>query len=217
MKSLLLFLVGGLLLLARPAHAQLPLPIVTIPIAESQSRTQIGHQGIMGALRTVGKSLIGDGNAQQAGTKGLLDQTVALHKTWYDGLLLVTSAVRDYRGVTRIFNYQVKILTTYQRGIQQFTSDPNLTPDQLQRTVQGYAVLMKGSAELLDELSTIMTPQSAQMTDAQRFKFIDKIETRMQEQYGLVDYFTRRNVAISGQQGQKTQDLKTRLALYQGN
>lgn len=214
MKTLFLLLLSGLLLTAAPAFAQFSSPIVKIPIAEGQSRKQIGHQGMMGTLREIGKDLISDGNAEQAGTKRFLDQTVNLHRSWYDGLQLVSSAVRDYKSVARIFNYSTKILRTYERGIQHFRSDRNLTPAQLQRTVQGYSVLMQGSAKLLDELSTIMTPRTAQMTDAQRIKFIDRIEGRMREQYNLVDYFTRRNMAVSSQQAQAAQDRQTRLALY---
>ena len=202
---------GALGLLARPAQAQL---VISAPIAENQATQQAGHQGFLTALKGLGNAIMKDGNDTQSIIKSLEDQTVQMHDEWYTSLLKINSVVANYQQVKKIWGYQNRTLDLYTQNIGQLRANPYLTPTQVQGMVKGYTVLLAENVGLLDDLTTILTPSAAKMTDAQRLKFINKISDKVTHQYQLVAYFTRRNQAIASQQSQAARDTQTLKKLY---
>lgn len=210
-KFLTLACLGTLGLLARPAHAQL---VISAPIAESQATQQAGHQGILTALKGLGNAIVKDGNDTQTIIKSLEDQTTSMHEEWYSSLLKISSIVANYQQVKSIWSYQSRTMGLYTQNIAQLRRNPYLTPTQMQGMVKGYTVLLSENVGLLDDLTTVLTPGTAKMTDAQRLKFINKISDKVMHQYQLVAYFTKRNQAIATQQTQAVQDAQTLKKLY---
>ncbi len=210
-KLLTIAVVGGLALLARPAHAQL---VISAPIAEGQAVKQAGHQSILTVLKDLGNTIVKKGNDTQAIIKSLEDQTVQMHDEWYTSLLKINSVVSNYQQVKTIWSYQNRTLSLYTQNITQLRSNPYLTPSQVQGMVKGYTVLLSENVGLLDDLTTILTPSAAKMTDAQRLKFINKISDKVTHQYQLVAYFTKRNQALATQQTQNALDTQTLKKLY---
>ena len=202
---------GALGLLARPAQAQL---VISAPIAENQATQQAGHQGFLTALKGLGNAIMKDGNDTQSIIKSLEDQTVQMHDEWYTSLLKINSVVANYQQVKKIWGYQNRTLDLYTQNIGQLRANPYLTPTQVQGIVKGYTVLLAENVGLLDDLTTILTPSAAKMTDAQRLKFINRISDKVTHQYQLVSYFTRRNQAIAAQQSQAARDTQTLKKLY---
>jgi hypothetical protein len=210
-KLLLLVVLTGLGLAARPARAQL---VISAPIAEGQATKQAGHQGILTVLKDLGNTVMKTGNDTQALIKNLEDQTVQMHDEWYTSLLKINSVVANYQQVKSIWNYQNRTMSLYTQNISQLRANPYLTPTQFQGMVKGYTVLLAENVGLLDDLSTILTPGAAKMTDAQRLKFINKISDKVTHQYQLVAYFTKRNQTIATQQTQAAKDAETLKKLY---
>lgn len=212
MKRLLCcFAFGSLVLLALPARAQF---VVSVPIAEGQASKQAGHQGFLTTLRAIGNTIVKKGTNQQAIIKRLTDQTAQMHEEWYSSLLKINSVVKDYRRVQNIWTYQSRTLDLYTRNMSQLRQNPYLTPAQVQSMVKGYTVLLADNVGLLDELTVILTPNAAKMTDAQRLKFINRISDKVVHQYQLVAYFTKRNQAIAAQQGQAARESQLLKQLY---
>lgn len=210
-KLLILTILGMPGLLARPAHAQL---VITAPIAESQATQQAGHQGFLTALKGIGNAIMKSGNDTQGLIKSLEDQTASLHEEWYASLLKINSVVSDYQQVKRIWDYQDRTLSLYVQNIGQLRQNPYLTPTQIQGMVRGYTVLITENVGLFDDLTTILTPGAAKMTDAQRLKFINKISEKVTHQYQLVAYFTKRNQVLATAQEQAARDIQTLKKLY---
>lgn len=210
-KLLVTFASFGLVLLVRPVQAQM---VITAPIAESSSRKQIGHQGVMGTLKTIAKNLISQGVDQQKLTAKLTDQNMNLHKEWYSSLLKISSAVRNYGRVANIFENQGRIIAAYSVNISRFVQNPSVEPNQLAAMRNGYIELIKESGSILDDLADVMRPSHANMTDAQRIKAINKIDARMSHHLELVNYFTRRNAAITSVKEQATAEMKAIKSLY---
>lgn len=210
-KLLTLAALAGLGLAVRPARAQL---IITAPIAESQATQQAGHQGFLTILKGFGNTIMQESNDTQAVIKTLEDQTVQMHDEWYSSLLKINSVVANYQQVQRIWDYQDRTLSLYTQNIGRLRQNPYLTPTQIQGMVKGYTVLITENVGLLNDLTTILTPGQAKMTDAQRLKFINRIADKAAHQYQLVAYFTRRNQAIATAQGQAAQDAQTLKKLY---
>jgi hypothetical protein len=210
-KLLLLAVLVGLGLAAHPAHAQF---VISAPIAEGQATKQVGHQGILTVLKDLGNTVVKKGNDTQAIIKTLESQTVELHDEWYTSLLKINSMVANYQQVKSIWNYQNRTMSLYTQNIGQLRANPYLTPIQIQGMVKGYTVLLAENVGLLDDLTTILTPGAAKMTDAQRLKFINKISDKVSHQYQLVAYFTKRNQAIVTEQTQAARDNLTLKKLY---
>ncbi|GAB2452499.1 transposase [Hymenobacter qilianensis] len=211
-KTQILLCVAALCLLGTPAaHAQ---AVVSAPILEGTNFIQTGLQATLKALSTRANTLVNNGVVEQVLTKGFTEKNMLLAKQWYDGLLQVSQTVRTYRRVQHIFERQAAIITIYSNYIGRFKADPNLTPAQVAGMVRGYTTLIQESAGYLDELTAIVSPLQAKMTDAERLELIDALDDKVTHQYELVSYFTRRNLAISMQQGQAQQDRQILKQLY---
>jgi hypothetical protein len=203
---------GLLCLLANPsAHAQ---AVVSAPVLEGTNFIQTGLQATLKALNAKANDLANDGVVEQVLTKGFTEKNMLMAKDWYDGLLAISNTIKTYRRVQHIFERQTAIITIYSNYITQFKADPNLTPGQVQGMVKGYTVLIQESASYLDDLSAIVSPAKSKMTDAERMELIDTLDDKVTHQYDLVSYFTRRNMAISSQQGQAARETLTLKKLY---
>ncbi|WP_022821554.1 hypothetical protein [Hymenobacter norwichensis] len=212
MKKLLCFLaLGGLALVALPARAQF---VVTMPIAEKQATKQATHQGFLTTLRALGNTIVKKGTNTQAVIKQLTNQTAEMHDEWYSSLLKINGVVRDYRRVQNIWTYQSRIMSLYTQNMSTLRQNQYLTPTQIQGMVRGYTVLLADNVGLLDDLTVILTPNGAKMTDAQRLKFINKISDKVEHQYALVAYFTKRNQAIASKQSREALDRQLLKQLY---
>jgi hypothetical protein len=165
-------------------------------------------------LKDLGNTVMKKGNDTQAIIKSLEDQTVQMHDEWYSSLLKINSMVANYQQVKSIWNYQNRTMSLYTQNIGQLRANPYLMPTQVQGMVRGYTVLLSENVGLLDDLTTILTPGAAKMTDAQRLKFINKISDKVTHQYQLVAYFTKRNQALVTEQAQAARDNLTLKKLY---
>ncbi len=203
---------AALCLLGKPAaHAQ---AVVSAPILEGTNFIQTGLQATLKALNAKANTLADDGVVEQVLTKGFTEKNMLLAKDWYDGLLAISNTIKKYRRVQHIFERQTAIITIYSNYIGQFKADPNLSPAQVLGMVKGYTTLIQESATYLDDLSAIVSPAQSKMTDAERMELIDTLDDKVTLQYELVSYFTRRNMAISTQQGQAAKDAAKLKVLY---
>ena len=203
---------AALCLLGKPsAHAQ---AVVSAPILEGTNFIQTGLQATLKALNAHANDLANDGVVEQVLTKGFTEKNMLLAKDWYDGLLAISNTIKTYRRVQHIFERQTAIITIYSNYIGKFKADPNLSPAQVAGMVRGYTVLIQESASYLDDLSAIVSPAKSKMTDAERMELIDTLDDKVTHQYDLVNYFTRRNMAISSQQGSAARESATLKQLY---
>jgi len=206
-----LCLVALCLFSAPGARAQ---AVVSAPILEGTNFIQTGLQATLKALNAKANILANDGVVEQVLTKGFTEKNMLMAKDWYDGLLAISNTIKTYRRVQHIFERQTAIITIYSNYIGQFKADPNLSAEQVTGIVRGYTVLIQESGTYLDDLSAIVSPAKSKMTDAERMELIDVLDDKVTHQYDLVNYFTRRNMAISTQQGQASKDAATLKKLY---
>jgi hypothetical protein len=193
---------------APAAHAQ---AVVSAPVLEGTNFIQTGLQATLKALNAKANDLANDGVVEQVLTKGFTEKNMLLAKDWYDGLLAISNTIKTYRRVQHIFERQTAIITIYSNYIGKFKADPNLSPAQVAGVVRGYTTLIQESGTYLDDLSAIVSPAKSKMTDAER---IDVLDDKVTHQYDLVNYFTRRTMAISSQQGQDSKDAATLKKIY---
>jgi hypothetical protein len=188
--------------------------VVSAPILEGTNFIQTGLQATLKALNAKANALANDGVVEQVLTKGFTEKNMLLAKDWYDGLLAISNTIKTYRRVQHIFERQTAIITIYSNYISKFKADPNLSPAQVAGVIRGYTTLIQESGSYLDDLSAIVSPAKSKMTDAERMELIDVLDDKVTHQYDLVNYFTRRTMAISSQQGQDSKDAATLKQLY---
>lgn len=202
MKATLLLALG--LGLAGRAAAQLP-AVISAPIAEKSSRTQITHQAVSASLLAAGKKLAGDVAAVSGQIKGVMDQTQQLHDAWYSSLLQVSAGVRNYRRVQEIYQAQALMLNQYAGAIPDLRRR-GLDAGQLAAAGQVYGALLQENVGLLSELAQVLSPGRAKMTDPERLEFINKLADQMATQQQVMTYFTSKCRTVAQQQNQDAAD-----------
>ncbi|GAB3323329.1 hypothetical protein GCM10027511_32190 [Hymenobacter humi] len=199
-----------LALSAGKASAQL---VVTAPVLEVQSGVQTGLQNTMKGLSKAANVLVKAGVKEQELTKVFSEKNMMLAKNWYDGLLQVSSAVRSYRRVQSVFEKQGRIIQTYSTAIETLRQSPFVKPEQLSDMTTIYTKMLTESANTLSDLQTIVSPAMLKMTDAERMRFIDKLDVKISGQLGLINYFTQRNIVQMNLAEQKANDAQALNAL----
>ena len=192
------------------ASAQL---VVTAPALEVTSGIQTGLQNTMKGLSSAANVLVKAGVKEQELTKVFSEKNLQLAKTWYDGLLQVSSAVRTYRRVQSVFEKQGRIIQTYSTAIETLRQSPYIRPQQLADMTAIYTKMLTESATTLSDLQTIVSPAMLKMTDTERMRFIDKLDVKITDQLGLINYFTQRNLVQMHLAEQKAQDAQALNAL----
>lgn len=195
------------------ASAQL---VVTAPVLEVQGAAQSGLQNTMKVLSNQANKLVSQGIGEQELTKVFSEKNMLLAKNWYDGLLQVSSAVRDYRKVRLIFQKQNAIITQYSQAVEVLRKSAFVRPEQLAAMTATYSKLLLESSNTISDLSTIVSPAMFKMTDAERMRFVDQLDAKITDQAKLVDYFTRRNFMMMQQQQQQAVDEQSLHALTTG-
>lgn len=192
------------------ASAQL---VVTAPVLEVQSGVQTGLQNTMKGLSSAANVLVKAGVKEQELTKVFSEKNLQLAKNWYDGLLQVSAAVRGYRRVQSVFEKQGRIIQNYSTAIETLRQSPYVAPEQLSAMTTIYTKMLTESANTLSDLQTIVSPAMLKMTDADRMRFIDKLDAKITDQLGLINYFTQRNLVQMHLAEQKAQDAQALNAL----
>ncbi|MBT9395038.1 hypothetical protein KLP40_17865 [Hymenobacter sp. NST-14] len=208
-KKIILLSLASLGLSATRASAQL---VVSAPLLEGQSAVQTGLQKTMKGLEAAANKLVAFGVKEQELTKTFARKNLEQHKEWYDGLLKVSAAVRDYRRVRSIYAKQTQIIQQYSDAINVLRTSPYITPQQLTQMTSVYAQLLTEGANTVADLRTVVSPAMLKMTDAERMEFIDQLDAKITDQLGLVSYFTRRNMLQLRAAQQIEQDRQTLLS-----
>lgn len=190
--------------------------IVSAPLLEAQSTVQTGLQNTMKVLSNATNGLVSNGVHEQELTKAFSEQNMTMAKTWYDGLLSVSSAVRDYRRVKSIFEKQGQIISTYSTTITTLRKSPYLPATQLTAMNSVYSKLLLESANTVSDLQTVVSPAIFKMSDAERLRFIDQLDTKITNQLSMVMYFTNRNLATEAAAKQQVQDRNSLLSILGG-
>lgn len=198
----------ALALLAAPAYAQ---SVISAPIAESQSRKQVVHQGVSTTLLGQGKLLANDMKVVSGKIKGIIDKTQQLHDQWYSSLLQISVGVRNYRRVREIYTHQSEMINLFSTAIPELRNQ-QLSPTQVSEASTIYQGILAENVALLGELAGVLSASRAKMTDPERIEFIDNIADRIVKQRHLMDYFTSKCRAIAQHQAQQVRDREAMSA-----
>lgn len=121
--------------------------------------------------------------------KDISEGNFNLHRIFLDGLLAVNPAVKNYKRIPLIIQYQQYLVREYKRAFDRFRKDPNLTVREIKYLENVYAYLFKESLRNLDELLMIITANKLRMNDEERLHAIDRIYFDMEDKLVFLKTF----------------------------
>ncbi|MFW2477496.1 MAG: TerB family tellurite resistance protein [Sediminibacterium sp.] len=129
--------------------------------------------------------------------KDISEGNFTLHKTFLDGLLEVSPAVKKYKRVGDIINYQLRIVKEYKAAFNRFKSDKTFTVAEIDYLGKVYSNLFQQSLKSLDELAMVITANQLRMSDDERLQAIDRIYSSIEDQYSFLKDFNSNTSVLS--------------------
>lgn len=146
--------------------------------------------------------------------KDLSEGNFSLHKTFLDGLLSVSPAVRNYKRVPEIIASQVSLVKEYKRAFGRFRDDGNFNVREVEYMGKVYEQLFNQSLRDLDDLATIVTAGKLRMSDDERLKAIDDVYERMSDKLLFLRHFNNQTALLSVHRAREKNELSTIENLY---
>lgn len=112
-----------------------------------------------------------------------------LHKVFLDGLMEVSPAVRNYKRVADIIDYQLKLVREYKYAYRRFKETEWLNPEEIEYLGKVYGNLFNLSVKNLDDLFIVITSSRLRMSDDERLSAIDKIFADMEDKLLFLRHF----------------------------
>ena len=137
-----------------------------------------------------------------------------LHKAFLDGLMEVSSTVKNYKKVSDIVSYQILIVKEYKNAYSRFKADGNFNPQELDYFGKVYANLFNQSLKNLDALVTVITANKLRMSDDERLKAIDDIFSSMLDKLTFLRQFNNNTTILAIQRAREKKDANTLQKIY---
>ncbi|WP_439558294.1 TerB family tellurite resistance protein [Dyadobacter sp.] len=112
-----------------------------------------------------------------------------LHEAFLDGLLEVSPAVKRYKRIAEIIDFQIRLVSEYRKAFAQFQAGKYFNKDELDYIERVYARLISQSLKNLDALTMVVTAKKMRMSDDERLSAIDKIHEEMQDKLVFLRHF----------------------------
>lgn len=149
--------------------------------------------------------------------KDLTQGNFDLHKTFLDALLQVSPAVRNYKKVGEIIDYQVELVGNSGRHRNKLQSSRLFAPEELEYFAQVYDRIFRESLRDLEELTAVLTAGELRMSDEERLAAIDRIYLSVQDKCLFVRDFNSQTGILALQRGREAHDVEALRLLTQTN
>jgi hypothetical protein len=130
-----------------------------------------------------------------------------LHKTFLDGLLAISPAVRKYKKIAEIIDFQLKIVKEYKAAFNEFKGCKRFTMEEIDYMGKVYGNLFSESLKTLEELAMVITAGQLRMSDDERLKAIDKIYDEVFDQYTFLNEFNNSTALLSVQRDNEQREI----------
>lgn len=137
-----------------------------------------------------------------------------LHKTFLDGLMAVSPAVKNCRKIKDIINFEMLIVKEYKPAFRRFKQDKNFSPDEIDYIAKVYSNLFQQSLKNLDKLASIITANQLRMSDDERLAAIDHLYEDMQDKLSFLKGFNNNTSILGIQRARQKADANTLRTVY---
>lgn len=153
-------------------------------------------------------------NKGYTAVKNISEGNFNIHKTFLDGLMQVSPAVKKYKRIADIISYQLRITKEYKTAFNRFKEERQFTAEEIDYLGKVYNNLFNESLKSLDELAIIITSGKLRMSDDERLQAIDKIYLAVEDQYSFLKDFTNNTNILSLQRKSEQAQIEMSRRLY---
>lgn len=145
--------------------------------------------------------------------KDMTQGNFSLHKTFLDALMQVSPAVKNYKRVSEIVEYQISIVRESRSGMNRFIKSGNFSGQEINYFEKVYGNLLNQSLRNLDELTMIITADKLRMSDDERLEAVDGIYEQMQDKLLFLRNFNASSNVLALQRAKEKNDVDASKAL----
>ena len=138
--------------------------------------------------------------------KDMTEGNFSLHKTFLDALMQVSPAVKNYKKVGEIVEYQILIVKESRNGMNRFIKNGNFSGQEINYFEKVYGNLLNQSLRNLDELTMVITADKLRMSDDERLKAVDDIYEQMQDKLLFLRNFNTTSNVLALQRAREKND-----------
>lgn len=146
--------------------------------------------------------------------KNISQGNFSLHQAFLDGLLEVSPAVKKYKRVADIIDYQARIVSEYKAAYKRFKQDKNFNPAEITYLGSVYNNLFNESLKNLENLLDVITASKLRMSDDERLSAIDSIYGDTKDQWLFLRQFNNNTALLAFQRAVDHNDVLTIQQLY---
>jgi DNA repair ATPase RecN len=139
--------------------------------------------------------------------KDMTEGNFSLHKTFLDALMQVSPAVKNYKKVGEIVEYQILIVKESRNGMNRFIKNGNFSGQEINYFEKVYGNLLNESLRNLDELTMVITADKLRMSDDERLKAVDDIYEQMQDKLLFLRNFNTTSNVLALQRAREKNDV----------
>jgi DNA repair ATPase RecN len=139
--------------------------------------------------------------------KEMTEGNFSLHKTFLDALMQVSPAVRNYKKVGEIVEYQISIVKESRSGMNRFIKNGNFSGQEINYFEKVYGNLLNESLRNLDELTMVITADKLRMSDDERLTAVDDIYEQMQDKLLFLRNFNASSNVLALQRSKEKKDV----------
>lgn len=137
-----------------------------------------------------------------------------LHQGYFSSLRAVNPKIRNLEKVKEIRDMQTEILNRYKTTWRQVRSSVLYSSEEKASIATVYDGLLTDCEQVIDELTPIITPGEAEMTDDERIERIDKLHADMTTHYTFSQSIASAILKLADQRGRAKQELSNLRALH---
>src|SRR5690606_14008460 len=123
--------------------------------------------------------------------KNISEGNFNLHDAFIDGLLAVSPAIKNYKRVPDIIQYQKYIIREYKSAYKNFKLSGLFNEGEIEYMGNVYGNLFNQSVKSLDELATVITSSKLSMSDDERLHAIDRIFAETEDKLQFLRMFNK--------------------------
>jgi len=166
-------------------------------------------------LQNAQKEIENELSKLQLGAIGDWEQKIRdLYSEYFQELWQVKDAITDFRAITGIIQQQQQLVSEYKQAYQLLQQDKHFSPAELDYMSRVYGGIIAESVKSLDEIVTLLTSFSLQMTDAARLRIIRQAAADIERDTGDLRNFNSQAIQLSLGRAKTEADLATVRSLY---
>ncbi len=146
--------------------------------------------------------------------KNISEGNFKLHQAFLDGLMEVSPAVKKYKRVGDIIDYQMRMVSEYKSAFNRFKQSGQFTDHEIGYIGKVYSNLISQSLENLDDLSVVITSGKLRMSDEERLAAIDDIYKEVADKLGFLRAFNNKTQVLALQRAKESKEVKVMKGLY---